>query len=392
MSKVVAIGDDGEMYYDVAPDLSETLGSHRGNKKITSTNSIVQKSLVANNLRKGLGNSSVSRRYLQQELGINPSQGMLDFLKNKTPEETDMYVSVWKVIKRTMADTEISSALGIPQYEEVFRLKDLEYLKRCEKIERNIGQTEEHVSSLKVEVDKLRGMVYDATGSAQTEVAKGINDVKVTAEGKVNEFITSHSAKCEDLEGKLKDFLARATIGRLSRQFESKQNELVKAYRRSQKFFYGSLIAFAVFGCLSIWLAHSLVTPEFGKTYGILAFVLKMPRAIIQFAPFYLPLFWYSCHVNRLMNQNRRLMEEYAHKVVVSETYIGLAEQVEELEKKGVLQTKALSQDLLESTIRVLCTNPNTSLDKVKGQTPVSEVVDNVVKLVRTTTELKGEK
>ena len=82
-------------------------------------------------------------------------------------------------------------------------------------------------------------------------------------------------------------------------------------------------------------------------------------------------------------------MEEYAHKVAVAQTYVGMAEQVEELLKKGVKDASNLSAELMEDTIKVLCANPNACLDKVKSSTPISEVVDSVSKLIRATTELK---
>ena len=93
--------------------------------------------------------------------------------------------------------------------------------------------------------------------------------------------------------------------------------------------------------------------------------------------------------MNKLMNQNRRLMEEYAHKVAVAQTYVGMAEQVEELSKKGVKDVNDLSAELMDDTIKVLCANPNECLDKVKSSTPISEVVDSVSKLMRATAELK---
>lgn len=403
--KVFGVSKDGEMLDDVAPDFGEeSIASRQGTNRLKSTNPVVQKALDGQNGRWQGRNPPAAldiNRSLQQELGLNPSQEMLDFYKSQKAGDRELFLKVWKVIKKTFENKSIPSELGVQQYEDVLSLKDIECENLKIKLKSELVDAGNKVSSLQEEVNNLiasirkdvedsKKSVNNATEYAKIEVSQNIQDVKANVTRQINEFLTTHTVTCEDLESKLKDILARATIGRLSKQFEEKRAELYKAYKKAQKFFYWSLITFAIFGCISILLAHLLVTPEQGQAYGFLAFLLNVPMGLIRLAPFYLPLFWYACHVNRLMNQNRRLMEEYAHKVVVAETYAGLAERIEDLEKKGILQTKVLSQDLLDSTIRVLCGNPNTSLDKVKAQTPVSEVVDNVVKLVRTTAELKG--
>ena len=140
------------------------------------------------------------------------------------------------------------------------------------------------------------------------------------------------------------------------------------------------LCAFCVIGLHAV---HSVSVVDGG---GVL---MKILKAMLENAPYYLPLFWLTCHITRSMNQNRRLMEEYAHKVAVAQTYVGMAEQVEELSKKGVKDTENLSAELMDDTIKVLCTNPNECLDKVRSSTPISEVVDSVSKLMRATAELK---
>jgi hypothetical protein len=66
-----------------------------------------------------------------------------------------------------------------------------------------------------------------------------------------------------------------------------------------------------------------------------------------------------------------------------------MAEQVEELSKRGVKGANNLNAQLMDNTIRVMCANPNECLDKIKSSTPISEVVDSVSKLMRATAEFK---
>lgn len=394
--RIFGKNDDANTYQDASPDLRNAIeGGRRNYQKNRSTNPIVQKALdyrIHDNeslLSSYLGDH---REFLRHMLGLDPSQEMLNLYQTLSEEDRKLFLQVWRVIKQTFSNKSIPQLLGVQQYEDVIGLRDIEYSNREAEFREAIKESHKRIDSLKKESDSLSNKIQVSVQNAQNKVSQSVKSLIDDADGKLKNFISSHTVKCEDLESKLREYLSRATIGRLSKQFEEKCNSLNLLYKKTQKFFYGSLIAFSIIGLLSVCFAHLLVTPELEKTYGLLSFVVNMPRALVQFLPFYIPLFWYTCHVNRLMNQHRRLMEEYAHKTVVAQTYMGLSEQVEELEKKGVRETKVLSQDLLDRTVQVLCVNPNESLDKVKSQTPISEIVNSVVKLVRTTADVKGTK
>lgn len=216
--------------------------------------------------------------------------------------------------------------------------------------------------------------------AAKADVSQNIKDVRANAEGQINSFITSHTAKVEEIESQIKEMLAKATVTTLSSKYDEKRKILDKNYWWAKGIFYACLCAFCMIGWFAV---HDVSVMTGGNFMG------KIVKTMLTNAPYFLPLFWFTCHMNKLMNQNRRLMEEYAHKVAVAQTYVGMAEQVEELLKKGVKDADNLSAELMDDTIKVLCANPNECLDKVKTSTPVSEVVDNVSKLIRATAELK---
>ena len=442
----IAFNMNGDVSGDVSPDLGEVYGTRqRGSNKLKSSNPVVQNALDAHeaktiHLELPCPIQGDKRRQLQKELGINPSKQILDFYNNLTSTEQCWFLNIWKVIKQTIAHKEIAKALGVKDREEVFTLEQLQYSQAKDRYESLIKEVEgetkqfksriqelkeeteerlknyidsstvkyneidakirgalssatkeltEKTSSLETDVNRLKETVRKETEYAKSEVLQNIQDVKSSAEGQINGFINSHEAEYGDLVSKLKGLLTSATIGSLSKQFEKKRNRLCIFYGVTVSFFYVLLIIFAAMGGVAVQMASSLVTPELVEKYGSFAFVFKMPVTLLRLAPFYLPLLWATIHMNKLMNQNHRLTEEYSHKVVVAETYMGIAKQIEELEQKGIKQADTLSQDLLISTIRVLCDNPNLSLDKVKTQTPISEVVDSAAKLLNATAELK---
>lgn len=466
--QIIAFNENGDVSGDVAPDLGEIYGTRqRGYNKLQSSNQIVQNALEAHetktiHLELPCPVPGDVRRLLQKELGINPSKQIIDFYRNLTSAEQCLYLNVWKVIKRTITQKEISDALGVKNSEDVLYREKIAYSQAKDKYEELIKETTRETTSVKKQIEELEGEVeravasarktmeerigeaqneaerklkkhvessmtkYDEiesktngalssatkefaekfasletdinrlkevvrkeTETARSEVSQNIQDVKSNAVGQIGDFIKSREAECEELTSKLQGLLTSATIGSLSEQFEKKRRRLNIFYWCTVVFFYLFLCGFVVIGGVAIKMALSLVTEELAKNYGAFAFVFKMPGSLIKLAPFYIPLLWATIHMNKLMNQNHRLTEEYSHKVVVAETYMGIAKQIEELEQKGVKQADALSLDLLISTIRVLCANPNLSLDKVKTQTPISEVLDNAGKLLNVSAELK---
>lgn len=443
--KAIAFNMNGDVSENVAPDLGEVYGTRqRGLNKLKSSNPVVQTAIDARetktvHLELPCPVQGNERRLLQMELGIEPPKQLLDFYKNLSLTEKCLYLNTWKVIKQTTAHKEILKALGVNDHEEVFTLQQLQYSQAKDRYEALIKEVEgeatrlksriqelnndaegrikkcidssaarcdeidaktrgalssatkelaEKSASLETDVFRLKETVRKETEFAKREVSQNIQDVKSNADGQVKDFVKSHEAEYSDILSKLKGLLTSATIGSLSKQFEKKRNRLCIFYGVTFLFFYALLLGFVAIGWVAIDMASSIVTPELVEKYGSFAFVFRMPVTLLRLAPFYLPLLWATIHMNKLMNQKHRLTEEYSHKVVVAETYMGIAKQIEDLERKGVKQADTLSQDLLISTIHVLCDNPNLSLDRVKTQTPISEVVDSAAKLLNASAEL----
>ncbi len=226
--------------------------------------------------------------------------------------------------------------------------------------------------------DKVDKKIEDAERSIETFSLK----CQTNAVNSLKKFIEENKSTCEELQGKLKDMLATATVATLSSQFEEKRKSIGNRYIFERISFYACLIGFCIIGSCAVSSVGSIVGDDL---WG------KIVKAMLSKAPLVLPLFWLTCHLNKLMNQDRRLMEEYAHKVVVAQTYTGMAKQVEELANKGVSSAKELSEDLMSKTIRVLCSNPNSTLDKVKTQTPLSEVADCVAKLANAVSTVRNQ-
>ena len=347
---------------------------HRDNR-LGSSNPIVVKAMDSQD---DLGSNT--RRLLQRELSLNPSKEMVDFFNKLDADEKKDFLRVWKVLRGTLSNKTIATLLGLIENQDVIKQKGREVGKLKDDLDVTINKANGEIDQIKGALSDLTEKLRKTVSSTQVEVSQSIKDIRANAEKEISAFITSHKASVEEIESRIKEMLAKATVTTLSSKYDEKRKALNRNYWWAKGIFYVCLCAFCGIG---LYAAHNISVMVGGDI------VAKIAKVMLENAPIYLPLLWFTCHTNKLMNQNRRLMEEYAHKVAVAQTYVGMAEQVEELSKKGVKDADNLSAELMDDTIKVLCANPNKCLDKVKSSTPVSEVVDNVSKLMRATAELK---
>ena len=103
-------------------------------------------------------------------------------------------------------------------------------------------------------------------------------------------------------------------------------------------------------------------------------------------------MIWAITHFNRWAAQKNRLTEEYDHKKVVVETYVGLADQIDELKKKGVRSVPELLANLQKEVINVVCFDASSVLDKARIMTPMSEVAKLIESLGKTSASIVNAK
>lgn len=364
-----------------------------------SSNPIVQDALIAD-----------AKQRFREALGFEPEESLLKTFSGASPDFQNQLLAAMRAAsdsvrnnaksltpRRTNLEAHSSDALT-NLANQLTKAKEL--ADRIDQCEHGLGEFEAKLEAVReswlqdrrkedADLDELRkasDVLHDKIdkkiAEAETSIEKFSLESRTSAVNALKKFVDENKGECEELKRKLKDLLARTTVATLSSKFEEKRKSLWKTYILEKLLFVVCLILFCMLGLSAVSSAGEMESAD------ILSKILK---SILKHVPFGLTLFWLTCHINRLMNQNRRLMEEYTHKVVVSQTYTGMANQVEELAKKGVDSAKELSEDLMSSTIRVLCANPNAALDKVKTQTPLSEVADCVSKLATAVSAVQNQ-
>ncbi|MCE9550812.1 MAG: hypothetical protein K8R50_07385 [Betaproteobacteria bacterium] len=228
-----------------------------------------------------------------------------------------------------------------------------------------------------------------ATGDAllvtglKDELEKTFSELKISFEtfsiNKNNEFndtLSKWKTEQSQLANKVKSLLPDAlTAGLCSAYSKKKEDEISESKaldRVFKKYVYGLIgISFIPF-TISIYLLIQGISLD--ET------ILKIPRLVLSILPLYVPVLWVAISANRKMNLSKRLIEEYTHKEVLSKTFEGLANQIQDIEDSDIAND--LKTRLLYNILEVSSENPGKLISNYnKSDHPLMDALDKSVKL-----------
>ena len=191
-----------------------------------------------------------------------------------------------------------------------------------------------------------------------------------------------------DQKNQVDELIKKITIGRLSDGFSKKATEAKKERMTFLISFYAMLVvAFGLSATLVLWKM-----PNIPNNVVLIEWLKVIALRFVCWLPIYLPVIWAIIHFNRCAAQKNRLTEEYDHKKVVVETYIGLADQIDELKKKGVPFVPELLANLQKEVVNVVCFDASSVLDNARIMTPMSEGAKLIESLGKTSAEIVNSK
>ncbi len=225
-------------------------------------------------------------------------------------------------------------------------------------------QGQKAFSDLMGRIEKNKGLVRNADLFLRQQ-QESLQE-KFTRE--FSELLDKSKDRIETHEAKLTELIGKATIGPISSRYDAKAKSERYIGRWFLGFFYLALI-----GAISIGVV--IVCYSWVQLSKDIAFWNTLKTVLMRFVactPIYLPLFWLIAHFNSWAVQKNRLAEEYEHKKLVIESYVGLADQIDALSAKGVTSASDLVGKQIERTVDIICFDACATLDKVRIQTPVS--------------------
>src|SRR5690606_38175611 len=107
--------------------------------------------------------------------------------------------------------------------------------------------------------------------------------------------------------------------------------------------------------------------------------IRRIPRLVLAIIPMYIPVLWLAYSANKKLNLSKRLIEEYAHKEVLSRTYEGLSTQIASIQNPE--QSEELKFRLLANFLQVSSENPGKLISNYEASDhPIMEALEQSYK------------
>ncbi|QJR80864.1 hypothetical protein CA267_008770 [Alteromonas pelagimontana] len=237
------------------------------------------------------------------------------------------------------------------------------------------GLKDELESSYQKIKDQLANLELELENTSENTLNR-YHEILKTSEDKSENQLKSYRNKYEETFEEINKLLPRALTAGLSSAYDEKVNE----ERRFQES-HNSSFKRAIQGLIAI-----SIIPFFVDIYLLLALnkdlvevLSDTPKLIVSILPLYLPVLWIAYSASKKQNLSKRLIEEYTHKGVLSKTFEGLSNQINELDDEV---SEELRVKLLFNLLQVNSENPGKLIsDYNTTDHPLMDALDKSSKL-----------
>ena len=237
------------------------------------------------------------------------------------------------------------------------------------------------IEGLKDELDSS----YNDLKEKIKESFDSVEGVNTNHKEKYNAFEEEFKKKYKKINDDIAALLPDALTAGLSSAFSSKKDEEVASSVKIQSRFNQGINL--MIGVSLIPVAVSMFFLFKGISFEEV--ILRLPRIVLAIIPMYIPVLWFTYSANKKLNLSKRLIEEYAHKEVLSRTYEGLSTQIDSLENPE--QSKDLRFRLLSNFLQVSSENPGKLISNYEtSDHPVMEALEQSYKFQMTIDKLQG--
>jgi hypothetical protein len=248
-------------------------------------------------------------------------------------------------------------------------------------------QTNEE-TGIETKIEGLKDELEDAYGKISADLEeskKRINEQHSNYEKSYEKFQKSYKTKYAKINEDIAALLPDALTAGLSSAFSKKKDEEVNSSKILQSRFNVGI---------GLMIGVSLI-PAFISVYFLFNgksledVILSLPRMVLAILPLYVPIVWFTYSANKKLNLSKRLIEEYAHKEVLSRTYEGLSTQISSISDDA--QSEELRFRLLSNFLQVTSENPGKLISNYEASDhPLMEALEQSYKFQMTVDKLEG--
>lgn len=208
-----------------------------------------------------------------------------------------------------------------------------------------------------------------------TNTKKEIDNINENYKSKYDVFENEHKDKYQKLTDDIGKLLPNALTAGLSSGFSAKKTEEEDLLKSSKSTFYIGLVVLIIFGLIPFLVSIYYLY----NGHKLEETILKMPRLVLAIIPIYIPALWLTHSSSKKINLSKRLIEEYAHKEVLSKTYEGLSKQIANIDDEE--QSEELRYRLLSILLQVVSENPGKLISNYEtSDHPVMEALEQSYK------------
>ena len=241
------------------------------------------------------------------------------------------------------------------------------------------GYSEDDGSGGKIDIDGKKDELekaYDKLIEELSSAQKLVDTLRNEYTNKYSDFEESHKNKYEIIIEEIRKLLPNALTAGLSSAFSKKKEDEERASIQLQKRFSNG-----IYMLIGISIIPVLVSVAFlFQKIPLDEVVIRLPRLVLAIIPMYIPALWVSYSASKKLNLSKRLIEEYAHKEVLSKTYEGLSNQISNINDKN--QSEELKVRLLSNFLQASSENPGKLISNYEtSDHPVMEALEQSYKL-----------
>lgn len=229
-----------------------------------------------------------------------------------------------------------------------------------------------HVDGLK---DKLEASYSDITSEIET-LKNQLLEINDNAANDYESYILSVKDKYKSLFTKIRELLPDALTAGLSHAFSKKRESEILEMEKWSNTFSLSIIGLVIISLIpfAINIYLLIIDTPLSKV------IEDIPRVVVSILPLYIPVLWLAYSSNKKINLSKRLIEEYTHKEVLSQTFEGLSGQIDDIDNSET--SSELKIRLLYNILEVSSENPGKLIsDYNKSDHPLMDALDKSAKL-----------
>lgn len=240
------------------------------------------------------------------------------------------------------------------------------------------GLTDQLRKSFKNWTEKIASAILSS--EKQVEIfGEAIQKLNIDSKNKFIDFLESAEKERSRAISEIRALLPNALTAGLSSAYEQKRALEQEESAKQQIIFRNAIIALVCIALFPVLLNFYYI---FSKNINIDDLLVRLPSEMSIMLPIYIPILWVANSANKKINLSKRLIEEYAHKEVLSKTFEGLSNQISEISTSTKTVADDLRIKLLYNLLEVSSENPGKLIsDYRKGDHPLMDALEKSAKL-----------